>query len=199
VSARATVEGIPRADLDALAAESQARAERTIVEGRFERSLIPVHHPDDGSLVLDREEFPSPGTMIESLSHLAPSFPTVADYPAHRRRQVVPRADQPGVPDVDIEHVDETGGADADHMGKSRAGVGMLPVAALVAQLRGDLADFADSGWADGARSQRPMGYSALPCCGEAAGVACARQTPASQLDLLRTFLDQTRRDHHRR
>src|SRR5690606_10028181 len=49
----ATLEQIPRAALDAHAAESQARAEQAIKEGRFDRSLIPVYNPD-GTLALDR-------------------------------------------------------------------------------------------------------------------------------------------------
>jgi acetyl-CoA C-acetyltransferase len=75
----ASLEGIGRDALDALAAESQARAARAIAEGRFDRSLIPVHNLD-GTVALDREEFPRPGTTAESLAKLAPSFPAVADY-----------------------------------------------------------------------------------------------------------------------
>ena len=57
----ATMEGIPRSALDELAATSQARAARAIDEGRFDRSLIPVLNPD-GSVALDHEQFPRPGT-----------------------------------------------------------------------------------------------------------------------------------------
>jgi len=65
--------------LDALAAESQRRAEVAIKEGRFDRSLVQVNNLD-GSLALDREEFPRPGTTAESLAKLPPSFPAIADY-----------------------------------------------------------------------------------------------------------------------
>ena len=75
----ATLEGISRETLDALAAESQRRAAIAISEGRFDRSLIPVLNAD-GSIALDREQFPRPGTTAESLAALAPSFPAVADY-----------------------------------------------------------------------------------------------------------------------
>jgi len=44
----ATLEKIDRRSVDALAAESQRRAEIAIKEGRFERSLVPVH--DVGTL-----------------------------------------------------------------------------------------------------------------------------------------------------
>src|SRR3546814_10534237 len=59
-------EGISRAQLDALALESQHRADRALREGRFARSLVPVHNPD-GSLALDHEEFPRPETTAEGL------------------------------------------------------------------------------------------------------------------------------------
>ncbi len=69
----ATLEGIPRSALDELAAESQARAAQAIKEGRFDRSLIPVLNLD-GTVALDHEEFPRPGTTAESLAALPPSF-----------------------------------------------------------------------------------------------------------------------------
>ena len=75
----ATLDGIPRQTLDELAALSQSRAQRAIEEGRFDRSLVPVHNLD-GTVALDREEFPRPGTTVESLAELQPSFPKVADY-----------------------------------------------------------------------------------------------------------------------
>src|ERR1019366_5578471 len=55
----ATLEGIERPALDAYAAESQRRAEVAITEGRFDRSLVPVLR-EDGSVALDREEYPRP-------------------------------------------------------------------------------------------------------------------------------------------
>ena len=61
----ATMEGISRSDLDALAFESQQRAAKAIAEGRFDRSLVKVHNPD-GSLALEREENPRPETTLET-------------------------------------------------------------------------------------------------------------------------------------
>ena len=75
----ATLEGIDRRGVDEHAAESQRRAEIAIKEGRFDRSLIPVHNPD-GTLALDRDEYPRPGTTADSLAELAPSFPRLADH-----------------------------------------------------------------------------------------------------------------------
>jgi len=74
----ATIEGIDRRAVDELAAESQRRAEVAIKEGRFDKSLVPVLH-DDGSIALDREEYPRPGTTVESLSTLPSSFEALAD------------------------------------------------------------------------------------------------------------------------
>ncbi|MEO6652544.1 MAG: acetyl-CoA C-acetyltransferase [Ilumatobacteraceae bacterium] len=104
----ATIEGIPRADLDLLAAESQARAERAISEGRFDRSLIPVLDPD-GGVALDREEFPRPGTTVESLAQLAPSFPAVADYRHTEDSKTFRELINQRYPDVDIQHVHHAG------------------------------------------------------------------------------------------
>ena len=75
----ASLEGIPRRVLDELAELSQARADTAIREGRFAKSLVPVFNLD-GTLALDREEFPRPGTTADSLASLPPSFTGVADY-----------------------------------------------------------------------------------------------------------------------
>ncbi|QGG93696.1 acetyl-CoA C-acetyltransferase [Actinomarinicola tropica] len=104
----ATLEGISRQALDELGAESQRRAAVAIEEGRFERSLVPVHHPD-GTLALDREEYPRPGTTAEKLSQLAPSFEAVADIPLDEdgrtfRSEILRR-----YPDLEIEHVHHAG------------------------------------------------------------------------------------------
>jgi acetyl-CoA C-acetyltransferase len=75
----AAMEGITRQDVDALGLESQRRAAVAIQEGRFDKSLIPVYRAD-GSLALDHEEFPRPGTTAEGLAALKPAFAAVADY-----------------------------------------------------------------------------------------------------------------------
>ena len=69
----ATVEGFTREECDSLAVDSQNRAQQAIAEGRFERSLVPIHH-DDGTLALDHDEFPRPGTTLTDLAKLQPSF-----------------------------------------------------------------------------------------------------------------------------
>ena len=72
-------EGIDRKALDALALVSQERADRAIREGRFDRSLVTVYNTD-GSVALDREEFPRPETTMEGLSSLRASFDAIADF-----------------------------------------------------------------------------------------------------------------------
>ncbi|MEL6323755.1 MAG: acetyl-CoA C-acetyltransferase [Pseudomonadota bacterium] len=76
----ATLEGIDREAVDHLALTSQQRAAQAIEEGRFDRALVPVHNPD-GSLALDREEFPRPGTTLESLAGLKTVFDMFAAVP----------------------------------------------------------------------------------------------------------------------
>jgi acetyl-CoA C-acetyltransferase len=72
-------EGISREAVDALALVSQQRADRAIKEGRFDRSVVPVLNPD-GSVALDREEFPRPETTAEGLAGLKASFGALKDF-----------------------------------------------------------------------------------------------------------------------
>ena len=69
----ASVEGFSREECDALAVDSQNRAAEAIAEGRFDKALVPIFD-DDGNLALDHEEFPRPGTNMEGLAQLKPSF-----------------------------------------------------------------------------------------------------------------------------
>ncbi len=69
----ATIEGFTREDCDRLAVESQRRAAEAIDAGRFKRSVVPIYN-DDGTLALDHDEHPRPGTTLESLAGLNPSF-----------------------------------------------------------------------------------------------------------------------------
>jgi acetyl-CoA C-acetyltransferase len=69
----ATVEGFTREQCDELAVSSQARAAEAMAEGRFDGALVPIFH-DDGTLALDRDEHPRPGTTAADLAKLSPSF-----------------------------------------------------------------------------------------------------------------------------
>ncbi len=104
----ATLEAIPRSALDEHAAESQARADTAIREGRFERSLVPVYDLD-GTLALDHEEFPRPGTTAESLASLPPSFSAVADYRPTEDAPTYRELMATKYPDLEIEHVHHAG------------------------------------------------------------------------------------------
>ncbi len=104
----ASLEGIPREALDALAAESQRRAAVAIEEGRFDKSLIPVHNLD-GTVALDREEFPRPGTTAETLAQLPPSFPQLADYRHTPESKTFRELINQKYPDLKIEHVHHAG------------------------------------------------------------------------------------------
>ncbi len=104
----ATLDKIPRSALDAHAADSQAKADVAITEGRFDRSLVPVYNLD-GTLALDREEFPRPGTTAEKLSALAPSFAAVADYRHDDDTPTFRELVAKKFPDLEIEHVHHAG------------------------------------------------------------------------------------------
>jgi len=74
----ATLEGFSREDVDAFAAESQARAAKAQANGYFDRSVVPVRDVN-GLPVLEKDEFIRPGTTVESLSSLKPSFAQIGD------------------------------------------------------------------------------------------------------------------------
>ncbi len=69
----ATLEGFGRDDVDAFALASQEKAQKALHDGRFDRSLVPVTAAD-GTVILDREEFPRAGTTREALAALKPAF-----------------------------------------------------------------------------------------------------------------------------
>jgi acetyl-CoA C-acetyltransferase len=69
----ATIEGWSREDVDAYAARSQERAAAARDEGRFSRSVVPVKDIN-GHVILESDEFIRPGTTVETLAGLKPSF-----------------------------------------------------------------------------------------------------------------------------
>ncbi|HXC55975.1 MAG TPA: acetyl-CoA C-acetyltransferase [Rhizomicrobium sp.] len=104
----ATLEGITRADVDALALESQRRAAAAIAGGHFARSLVAVHN-EDGSVALDREEFPRPGTTAEGLAALKPSFEQLADVPLNADGLTFRKLILQKYPDLKINHIHHAG------------------------------------------------------------------------------------------
>jgi acetyl-CoA C-acetyltransferase len=74
----ATVEGFSREDVDAYAARSQQRAATAQAEGRFADAVIAVRDINE-HVVLDSDEFIRPGTTVETLAKLKPSFQTIGE------------------------------------------------------------------------------------------------------------------------
>jgi acetyl-CoA C-acetyltransferase len=69
----ATKYGFSRDDVDAYAVESQKRAAAAWDEGRFKRSVMPVKDVN-GLTILAKDEHMRPGTDMQSLAQLKPSF-----------------------------------------------------------------------------------------------------------------------------
>jgi acetyl-CoA C-acetyltransferase len=74
----ATVEEFSREDVDAYAARSQERAATAQAEGRFAKSVVPVLDLND-QVVLDHDEFIRPGTTVDTLARLKPSFAAMGE------------------------------------------------------------------------------------------------------------------------
>src|SRR4051812_5839056 len=68
--------GVGRADQDAFAAESQARAARAIAAGVFDKEIVPVEVPQKkgAPVVVSRDEYPRAGTTAETLGALRAAF-----------------------------------------------------------------------------------------------------------------------------
>jgi acetyl-CoA C-acetyltransferase len=104
----ATLEGISREALDSLALESQRRADHAIKNGHFDKSLITVYKTD-GSVALDKEEFPRPQTTLEGLSQLQPSFAKIADIELDDKGTTFRKLVNQKYPDLKIEHFHHAG------------------------------------------------------------------------------------------
>jgi acetyl-CoA C-acetyltransferase len=74
----ATKYGFSRDDVDAYAVESQRRAAAAWKEGRFSKSMAPVRDVN-GLTLLDRDEHMRPGTDMQSLASLKPSFVMIGE------------------------------------------------------------------------------------------------------------------------
>ena len=104
----ATLEGIVRSDVDALALESQQRAARAIERRYFDRSVVAVSNPD-GSVALDHEQFPRPQTTAEGLAALKPSFAALADYALDEHGTTYRGLIQRKFPGLQIDHIHHAG------------------------------------------------------------------------------------------
>ncbi|GIQ77384.1 acetyl-CoA C-acetyltransferase [Bradyrhizobium sp. ma5] len=104
----ATLEGITRQELDQLGLESQRRATAAIEGGRFSKSLVPVYR-EDGTLALDRDEYPRPDSTLEGLATLKPAFAAMADYPLDQRGTTYRKLILDRYPDLDINFLHHAG------------------------------------------------------------------------------------------
>ena len=104
----ATLENFSREELDALAVESQNRAQHAIANGHFDRSVMPVFN-DDGTVALDREEFPRPGTTLESLAALPTVFSQFMEAPIDDTGETFQQLVARKYPDLNINHVHHAG------------------------------------------------------------------------------------------
>ena len=104
----ATLEGIDRRALDELALLSQQRADVAIKGGHFDKSLVPVYR-EDGSLALDREEFPRPQTTLEGLSGLKASFEMIANVAVDEAGTTYGDLIRRVYPDLKITHMHHAG------------------------------------------------------------------------------------------
>lgn len=73
----ATRNGYSRDDVDAYAVQSQQRAARAWAEGRFARSIVPVHDRL-GLTMLDHDEAVRPDADMQSMAALQPAFEAYA-------------------------------------------------------------------------------------------------------------------------
>lgn len=104
----ATLEGISREATDKLAFESQQRAGNAIANGYFSKSIVPVYH-EDGSLALDKEEYPRPQTTLEGLASLKAAFPAIADYALDDKGTTYRKLILDKYPDLDINFIHHAG------------------------------------------------------------------------------------------
>jgi acetyl-CoA C-acetyltransferase len=74
----ATKYGFSRDDVDAYAVESQKRAAAAWDDGRFSRSVVPVKDVN-GLTILAKDEHMRPGTTMQSLAALQPSFVQIGE------------------------------------------------------------------------------------------------------------------------
>ena len=132
----ATKYGFSRDDVDAYAVQSQQRAAKAWDEGRFNRSVMAVKDVN-GLTILTKDEHMRPGTTMQSLAALQPSFVQMGELGGFDAVAVQAH------PDVEyVNHVHHAGnssgivdGAAAVLVGNARAGrrAGLKPRAKIKA------------------------------------------------------------------
>jgi acetyl-CoA C-acetyltransferase len=68
--------GLTREEQDEFAAWSQQKAEAALKAGKFKDEIVPVKVPQKKGdpIIFDTDEFPRPGTTVETLAKLRPAF-----------------------------------------------------------------------------------------------------------------------------
>ena len=105
----ATLEKLPRAELDQWALRSQQRAGVALKEGRFGKSLVAIEN-DEGKLALDKEEYPRPETTIEALAKLEPAFVSMGAMPVGPNGETLDQIAQAAYPQAGTIHHVHTAG-----------------------------------------------------------------------------------------
>lgn len=104
----ASMEGFTREELDTVGYRSQQRAAEAIAEGRFDKSVVPVV-ADDGTVILDKDEYPRPQTTLEGLGELEPAFTKIADVPIDANGTTFRKLINQKYPDLEIKHFHHAG------------------------------------------------------------------------------------------
>jgi acetyl-CoA C-acetyltransferase len=104
----ASIDGAMREDCDRVGLVSQERAAVALAEGRFDRSLVPILN-DDGTVALDREEFPRPGTTMEGLAALTPSFTGFEQLSYEQSSATMRELIEQKYPGIELRHVHHAG------------------------------------------------------------------------------------------
>lgn len=104
----ASMEGFTREELDEVGYRSQQRAAEAIAAGRFAKSVVPVV-ADDGTVLLDHDEYPRPQTTREDLAKLEPAFPKIADVPLDEQGTTFRKLINQKYPDLEIKHFHHAG------------------------------------------------------------------------------------------
>lgn len=131
----ATLDGYTREDVDAFALESQRRAANARDNGWFDRSVVPVRDLNQ-VVVLEKDEFIKPGTTMDGLAALKPSFEAMGnlgfDDMCLRKYTAVDRIRHVHTPGNSSGIVD---GASAVLIGSEKAGrdLGLKPRGRIVA------------------------------------------------------------------
>lgn len=131
----ANLEGWGREDVDAYAVESQKRAAFARDNGYFDKSVLPVKDKN-GLSILEKDDFIKPGTTMEGLASLKPSFEVMGSFGFDdvilRKYNTLERVEHVHTPGNSSGIVD---GASAVLIGSEKAGkdLGLTPRGRIVA------------------------------------------------------------------